>query len=312
MGCSLHWRPKRSGRSGSRSGGARAWEPVRASPRQARIAPTSSAAQVRQATPTSPTVKSPNWGEPIGLPRLVEPRPGWSLGSRRRLEPSLVIHAGIAPWHSGRSWLQRSVLPCPGGQGRGMVATLAASGTPRGSRGPSGAAAADDLLTGTIRSRRKLWAVSGSASAAAAGGQWWPPRSRCRSGQPRPATRTPGPRSHLPYPTPGPRGSRPRCRRPPGPRVAARPTPIRRPACAEPARRGGTSSRAGSRRDERTLVGQAGHGHVQELAVGQGACPDRELGASGLALTIRTARSRSRRAHTRPRTARLTRPTSSS
>ena len=87
---------------------------------------------------------------------------------------------------------------------------------------------------------------------AAAGGRWWPPRSRCRSSQPRPATRTPGPRSHHPYPPGGPRGSRPRCRRPPGPRVAARPTPIRRPARAEPvieaARRGGTSSRAGSRR----------------------------------------------------------------
>ena len=38
----------------------------------------------------------------------------------------LVIHAGTAPWHSRRSWLQRSVLPCPGGQG-GMAATLAAS-----------------------------------------------------------------------------------------------------------------------------------------------------------------------------------------
>jgi hypothetical protein len=41
--------------------------------------------------------------------------------------------------------------------------------------------------------------------------------------------------------------------------------------------------------DERTLVGQAGHGHVQELAVGQGSCPDRELGASGLALTTPAA-----------------------
>jgi hypothetical protein len=38
IGCSLHWRPKRSGRSGSRSGGARAWRPVRASRLQARIA----------------------------------------------------------------------------------------------------------------------------------------------------------------------------------------------------------------------------------------------------------------------------------
>jgi hypothetical protein len=30
--------------------------------------------------------------------------------------------------------------------------------------------------------------------------------------------------------------------------------------------------------DEGTLVGQAGHGHVHQLAVGQRACPDRELG----------------------------------
>jgi hypothetical protein len=65
---SLHWRRRGLGVAES-PGGARAWEPVRASPRQARIAPTSSAAQARQPTPTSPTVKTTNWGEPISLPR---------------------------------------------------------------------------------------------------------------------------------------------------------------------------------------------------------------------------------------------------
>ena len=57
--------------------------------------------------------------------------PGRTPPPDGRLAPAaasspLVIHAGTAPWHSGRSWLQRSVLPCPGGQG-GMAATLAAS-----------------------------------------------------------------------------------------------------------------------------------------------------------------------------------------
>jgi hypothetical protein len=42
--------------------------------------------------------------------------------------------------------------------------------------------------------------------------------------------------------------------------------------------------------DEGTLVSQAGYGHVQELALGQGSSPDRELGASGLLLTTRAAR----------------------
>jgi hypothetical protein len=36
--------------------------------------------------------------------------------------------------------------------------------------------------------------------------------------------------------------------------------------------------------DEGAFVGQAGDGHVQELAVGQGVCSDRELGGVGVAL----------------------------
>ena len=181
---------------------------------------------------------------------------------------------------------------------------------------------------------------------AAAGGRWWPPRSRCRSSQPRPATRTPGPRSHHPYPPGGPRGSRPRCRRPPGPRVAARPTPIRRPARAEPvieaARRGGTSSRAGSMRMKGRSSARLGTAMYRSLPSARarartgaggvrvgldhlGHPPLRERGQPGSSewsageigdpsLGAREAghRSRSRRAHTRSRTARLTRPTSSS
>jgi hypothetical protein len=201
--------------------------------------------------------------------------------------PPVPSPQGLHHGHSGRSWPKRSVLPRPGGQGGDGGDFGRIQVVPEDPLRPSGAAAADDLLTGTIRSRRKSWAVSGSASA-----------STCRgcivvattvSGPIRPAsTSNANSRSEKPPPYPpwGPRGSRPRCRRPPGPWVAARPTPIRRPRAPSRDRGGAPRWDLEPRRvedDEGTLVGRAGHSHVQELAVSQGACPDRELGASGLA-----------------------------
>jgi hypothetical protein len=116
------------------------------------------------------------------------------------LRPPLVVSAGAAPWHSGRSRLKGSVLPCPGGQGGdggdlGRVARWS-------QRVPGGRWVWRQVMTSspaTIRSRRKSWAVSGRASSSTCrGGRWWPARCACRSGRPRPAGRTPGPRSRRP------------------------------------------------------------------------------------------------------------------
>jgi len=60
-----------------------------------------------------------------------------------------VMAAAFGPAASGRP-------------GRGWRRPWPHPGAPEDALGPSGAAAADDLLTGTIRSRQKSWAVSGS------------------------------------------------------------------------------------------------------------------------------------------------------
>ena len=60
-----------------------------------------------------------------------------------------VMAAAFGPAASGR--------PGRDGGDLGRIQVL-----PEDALGPSGAAAADDLLTGTIRSRQKSWAVSGS------------------------------------------------------------------------------------------------------------------------------------------------------
>ena len=167
------------------------------------------------------------------------------------LRPPLVVSAGAAPWHSGRSRLKGSVLPCPGGQGGdggdlGRIQVL--------QRMPWGRRVRRQPMTSSP-GRSGRGESRGRSPAASASSCGWTVVATTVSVPSRPASTSNAnsrSRSHLPYPPGGPRGSRPRCRRPPGPRVAARPTPIRRPTCAEPvieaARRGGTSSRAGSRR----------------------------------------------------------------
>jgi hypothetical protein len=155
--------------------------------------PTSSAAQARQATPMSPTVKKTNWGEPIGLPRPGNPALDGRLAPAAASSPLLPspqgLHHGTAAGHgrSGPSCRVRAARA-------GMAAILAASRWSQ--RSPCGRRARRQLMTsspgrshpGGSRGRSRATAPPGPA----AGGRWWRPRCRCRSGRPRPAARTPG------------------------------------------------------------------------------------------------------------------------
>jgi hypothetical protein len=292
-----------------------------------------------------PSSQEPKLGRTDRLAAPGRTRPGWSLGSRRRLEPPLVLRAGIAPCTAAGHGCSVRSCRVRGGQGGDGGDLGRIQVFPEDPLGPSGAAAADDLLTGTIRSRRKSWSVSGSLGKQLrvdGGGHHGLGAEQASLDQQRELQVEKPP----PLPTRGPSWF-----------TATLPQTTRSTGCSSPnadpppdVRRAG--DRGGAPRwdveprrveeDEGTLVGQAGDGHVQQLAVGQSLCPDRELGASGLALTTRAARhagseasraaagapaklgirpvapgkrvarSRSRRAQMRSRTARLARPTSSS
>jgi hypothetical protein len=130
----------------------------------------------------------------------LEPRPGWSLGSRRRLEPLLSstqeLHHGTAAGHgcSVRSCRVRAARA-------GMAATLAASRCSQ--RMPWGRRVRRQPMTSSP-GRSGLGGSRGRSPAAASASScgWTVVATTVSvpSGQPRPATRTPGPRSHHPYP----------------------------------------------------------------------------------------------------------------
>jgi hypothetical protein len=173
--------------------------------------PTSSAAQARQATPMSPTVKKTNWGEPIGLPRPGNPALDGRLAPAAASSPLLPspqgLHHGTAAGHgrSGPSCRVRAARA-------GMAAILAASRWSQ--RSPFGRRARRQVMTSspaTITSRRKSWPVSGNGSSRTCSG--WTVVATTVSVPIRPAS-----------------------------------TSSANSRSEEAARRGGTSSRAGSRR----------------------------------------------------------------
>jgi hypothetical protein len=241
-----------------------------------------------------PSSQEPKLGrnDRLAAPRRTPP-PDGRFGSRRRLEPLLSstqeLHHGTAAGHgcSVRSCRVRAARA-------GWRRPWPHPGAPEDALGPSAAAAADDLLTGTIRSRRKSWAVSASASASSC--EWTvvvttvsvpirPASTKQRELQVREATTLTHPGALAVH------GHAAADHQVHGLQLAQRQSAARR----APSRDRGGAPRwdVEPRRveeDEGTLVGQAGHSHVQELAVGQGACPDRELGGVGVGLTIRAAR----------------------
>src|SRR5215211_1810825 len=207
------------------------------------------------------------------------------LSSTRGLDHGRPFHQGVLVARPG-AWAARA----------GMAAILAASRCSQ--RMPCGRRVRGQPMTSspaTIRSRRKSWPVSGSGPSSTCRG--WTVVATTVSVPISPAsTSNANSRSEKPPPLPTRAPSRLTATLPQTTRSTGRSsaTAIRRPTCAEPlmeaARRGGTSSRPGSRRMKGRSSVRRGTAMYSSLPSARARARTGSWGASGLLLTTRPAR----------------------